>query len=51
MDEAEYCDRVTIMVDGRIEAIGQPNELKEKFSASDIEDVFIELARGAKRAD
>jgi len=51
MDEAEYCDRVTIMVDGRIEAIGQPNELKEKFSASDIEDVFVELARGAKRAD
>ena len=51
MDEAEYCDRVTIMVDGRIEAIGRPNELKEKFSASDIEDVFIELARGAKRAD
>ncbi|HMB98096.1 MAG TPA: ABC transporter ATP-binding protein [Balneolaceae bacterium] len=51
MDEAEYCDRVTIMVDGRIEAIGRPNELKEKFSASDIEDVFVELARGAKRAD
>jgi len=51
MDEAEYCDRVTIMVDGRIETIGQPNELKVRFSASDIEDVFIELARGAKRAD
>lgn len=51
MDEAEYCDRVTIMVDGRIEVIGPPNELKENFNASDIEEVFIELAKGAERAD
>lgn len=47
MDEAEYCDRVSIMVDGKIEALGSPEELKRSFSADSIEDVFIELARGA----
>lgn len=49
MDEAEYCDRVSIMVDGRIDALDTPAGLKQKFNAEDIEEVFIELARGAKR--
>jgi len=51
MDEAEYCDRVSIMVDGRIEALDTPEGLKEHFKAGDIEEVFIQLARGAERAD
>ena len=51
MDEAEYCDRVSIMVDGQIEALNSPSGLKEEFNADDIEEVFVELARGAKRAD
>lgn len=51
MDEAEYCDRVSIMVDGRIDALDTPAGLKKKFNADDIEEVFIELARGAKRSD
>lgn len=48
MDEAEYCDRVSIMVDGRIDALNTPRALKEKFEADSIEDVFITLARGAR---
>lgn len=51
MDEAEYCDRVSIMVDGRIDALGTPEALKDKFEADSIEDVFISLARGAQRAE
>jgi len=51
MDEAEYCDRVSIMVDGRIEALDTPAELKKSFMAEDIEEVFIQLARGAQRAE
>lgn len=51
MDEAEYCDRVSIMVDGKIEALDSPNGLKQEFEADDIEEVFVELARGAKRGD
>ncbi len=50
MDEAEYCDRVSIMVDGRIDALDTPAGLKQKFEADDIEEVFIQLARGAKRS-
>lgn len=50
MDEAEYCDRVSIMVDGRIDAMGTPEELKNEFSAKNIEDVFVKLARGASRS-
>lgn len=50
MDEAEYCDRVSIMVDGRIDALDTPGGLKGQFNADSIEDVFITLARGAKRA-
>ena len=45
MDEAEYCDRVSIMVAGRIGAIGTPAELKQQFGAATIDDVFIMLAR------
>jgi len=51
MDEAEYCNRVTIMVDGRIDALGTPDELKKKFNASGMDEVFVQLARKAKRGD
>ena len=51
MDEAEYCDRVSIMVDGRIDALGTPRELKERFGARSMEEVFQGLARKASRAD
>ena len=49
MDEAEYCDRVSIMVDGRIEALDTPRGLKEKFHAQTMDDVFQQLARKAIR--
>lgn len=45
MDESEYCDRISIMVDGRIEALGTPTELKTKFEAVNMDDVFLKLAR------
>ena len=45
MDEAEYCDRISIMVDGRIAALGTPAELKARFERSTIDDVFVRLAR------
>lgn len=48
MDEAEYCDRVTIMVDGRIEALDSPSNLKKKFNASSMDEVFVMLARNGK---
>jgi ABC-2 type transport system ATP-binding protein len=51
MDEAEYCDRVSIMVDGRIEALDTPRELKAKFNTHSMEGVFIQLARKATRTD
>lgn len=51
MDEAEYCDRVSIMVDGRIDALDTPLELKRKFNAPSMEEVFVQLARKAKRAE
>ena len=46
MDEAEYCDRISIMVDGKIAALGSPGELKERFSVDTMDEVFIKLARG-----
>lgn len=46
MDEAEYCDRVSIMVDGKIEAMDKPAILKETYGAESMEEVFIQLARG-----
>jgi ABC-2 type transport system ATP-binding protein len=51
MDEAEYCNRISIMVDGRIEALDNPLNLKKKFNANSMDDVFYQLARGAKRSD
>jgi len=48
MDEAEYCDRVSIMVDGRIDALDSPSELKRRFSAPDMDEVFRKLARRSK---
>lgn len=50
MDEAEYCDRVSIMVDGKIEALDTPAELKRKFGVSTMYDVFLHLACKAKRS-
>ena len=50
MDEAEYCDRISIMVDGKISAIGTPQELKEQFHQPDMGHVFTYLARQAKRS-
>ena len=47
MDEAEYCDRITIMVDGRIDALDTPENLKVQFDCKSIEDVFLKLARTA----
>ncbi len=49
MDEAEYCNRVSIMVDGRIDAIDSPKNLKIKYDARNMDEVFIHLARGANR--
>ena len=51
MDEAEYCDRVSIMVDGKIAALDTPANLKKQFNAKNMDDVFYELARGAKRLE
>ena len=49
MDEAEYCDRVSIMVDGRIEDLDSPAALKEKYGAKDMDEVFALLAGRAER--
>jgi ABC-2 type transport system ATP-binding protein len=51
MDEAEYCDRVSIMVDGSISALDTPAGLKKQFKATNMDEVFLQLARGAKRSD
>jgi ABC-2 type transport system ATP-binding protein len=48
MDEAEYCNRLSIMHDGRIIALGSPQELKERYQKPNIEDVFIELVTDSK---
>ena len=50
MDEAEYCDRISIMVDGKISALGKPDELKEQFHQPDMDHVFTYLARQATRS-
>jgi ABC-2 type transport system ATP-binding protein len=47
LDEAAYCDRVSIMVDGRVGALGTPDELKAHFNADTLDDVFVSLVRGA----
>lgn len=49
MDEAEYCNRISMMVDGVIKALDTPAKLKEHYSATSMDEVFFELARGAKR--
>lgn len=51
MDEAEYCSRVSIMVDGQIRALGSPAELKSRFLVATMDEVFRTLARGAKRTE
>lgn len=51
LDEAEYCNRISIMVDGRIEALGTPEQLKSRFDTSSMDDVFYQLARGAQRGE
>lgn len=50
MDEAEYCDRVTIMVDGRIEVLDTPRNLKQQFNTDGMDGVFQQLARKATRS-
>ncbi len=51
MDEAEYCDRVSIMVDGRIEALDTPMALKQRYGVASMQEVFYLLARRAQRKD
>ena len=49
MDEAEYCNRVSIMVDGKIAALDTPSALKDQYRAGTVEQVFLQIARGAAR--
>ncbi|WP_118196575.1 ABC transporter ATP-binding protein [Albibacterium indicum] len=49
MDEAEYCNRISMMVDGIMKALDSPANLKQQYSALTMDEVFFELARGAKR--
>jgi len=51
MDEAEYCNRISMMVDGKMKAMDTPANLKKQFNAETMDEVFYELARGAKRND
>lgn len=51
MDEAEYCNRISVMVDGKVEALDSPANLKKKYDVSSMDEVFYQLARGAKRGD
>ena len=51
MDEAEYCNRVSIMVDGRIDALDTPAQLKKTYQARSMDEVFLKLARKASRTD
>lgn len=51
MDEAAYCERVSIMVDGKIEALDTPDQLKLQHNASSMDEVFLKLARKAQRTD
>lgn len=48
LDESEYCDRVTVMVDGRIDALDTPAQLKKQFSAQSMDEVFLKLTRNHK---
>jgi len=49
MDEAEYCNRISMMVDGVMKALDTPTSLKRQFNSNSMDEVFFELARGAKR--
>lgn len=51
LDEAEYCDRVSIMVDGRIKALDSPDGLKNEYGAATMDEVFRIVAKGAQRGD
>ncbi len=51
MDEAEYCNRVSIMVDGEVRALDTPAQLKQQFAAQSMDEVFRLLARGAQRGE
>jgi ABC-2 type transport system ATP-binding protein len=51
MDEAEYCNRISMMVDGVIKALDSPTNLKKQFNAQSMDEVFFELARGAVRGE
>ena len=51
MDEAEYCNRISLMVDGKVEALDSPSNLKSNFGVGSMDEVFYQLARGAKRGD
>lgn len=51
MDEAEYCNRISIMVDGKMEVVDTPANLKARFGVRSMDEVFYQLARGAKRGD
>ena len=51
MDEAEYCHRISIMVDGKIEALDTPSNLKKIYKTDSMDNVFYQLARKAKRSD
>lgn len=51
MDEAEYCDRVSIMVDGVIKALDSPKNMKEQYNAKSMDEVFLMLARSAQRGE
>lgn len=51
MDEAEYCNRLSIMVDGRVEVLDTPHRMKQQFGVDTIDEIFYRLARGAKRGE
>jgi ABC-2 type transport system ATP-binding protein len=51
MDEAEYCNRVSIMVDGKVEALDSPALLKKNYEAVSMDEVFLKLARKATRSE
>ncbi|MCV3387527.1 ABC transporter ATP-binding protein [Campylobacter sp. IFREMER_LSEM_CL2256] len=50
MDEAEYCDRISIMIDGKIKILDTPKNLKRTYNAKDIQEIFFQLAKEAKRS-
>ena len=50
MDEAEYCDRISMMVDGQIKALDTPDKLKDQYHAQNMDEVFQQLARHATRS-